>query len=309
MKKLSVLLVMILALVGCSGNKNSVDKVVMTYVSSPLNVPSIVEKDKKMFEENYKKDGLEFAYSNLTTGPEQTQALASGDVQILNCVGMPSVILAAANGADIKILNMYGRSSEAFTLYSKDKSIKSAKDLKGKKIGGPQGTVLHELLVAYLASANLTIKDVDFVQMDIPSASAAVSNGKVDVALLAGPVAYNTGKSGLNLVTTGKGYINATLAVGVSQEFYDNNKGAIDTFLKTQKEALDFMKNNNAETIKMVAKELDLKEDAVKDMYKQYDFSSEISDQDIKDMQNSADFMYKNKMIDKEVNVQDLIIK
>lgn len=303
------LLLFVVVLVGCSGGNKGLDKVAVTYVSAPLNVPSIIEKDGSYFEKAFKKEGISFEYSNLTTGPEQTQALASGDVQFLNCVGSTSVILSAANGADIKILDMYGRSSEAYTLYSFDKNIKSAKDLKGKKIAGPTGTVLHELLVSYLASAGLTIDDVEFVNMGIPEAMAGISNESVDVALLAGAAAYNAKEAGFNLVTTGKGYINATLVVAVTQEFYDNNKNVIELFLSTQKDILKYMNENYDESIQKVAKELDLSETAVKAMYKQYNFESEITNQDIKDMQKTADFMFENNMIDKEVNVEDLIIK
>ena len=308
LKRLGVLSLLLIALVACS-SQNSLDKVVMTYVSAPLNVPSIIEKDKSLFEQALKAEDIAFEYSNLTTGPEQTQALASGDVQILNCVGSTSLILAAANDADIKILTMYSRSSEPFALFSNDKNINSPQDLKGKKIVGPTGTVLHQLLVTYLAQEDMSIKDVEFVNMSIPDAMAALSNKNTDVALLAGPAAFNAQQADYHLITTAKGLLNSTLVVGVSQEFYDNNKVAVDAFLKTQAEILDFMENNYDETIKIVAKELDLDEKAVKEMYEQYDFDPTISEQDIKDMQETADFMYKNEMIEKEVNINNLIIK
>lgn len=77
-------------------------------------------------------------YSNLTTGPEQTQALASGDIQFLYAVGATSVILSASNGADVKIISTYGRSPEAFRLFAgKDSTIQTAADLKGRKFAGP----------------------------------------------------------------------------------------------------------------------------------------------------------------------------
>lgn len=144
----------------------TVDKIGVTYVKSPLNVPSIVEKEKGIFAKAFEEYGLPVEYSNLTTGPEQTQALASGDIQFLYAVGATSVILSASNGADIKIISTYSRSPEAFRMFAgKDSKIQSAADLKGKKIAGPKGTILHELMVAYLATAGLTEKDVEFVSM------------------------------------------------------------------------------------------------------------------------------------------------
>ena len=56
-------------------------KLTFTYVTSPLNIPSIIEKDQKIFANEFK--GTPVEYAEITSGAEQTQALASGDVQIL----------------------------------------------------------------------------------------------------------------------------------------------------------------------------------------------------------------------------------
>ena len=90
----------------------------VTYVKSPLNVPSIVEQDQEIFASVFGPMGYDIQYSDLTTGPEQTQALASGDIQFLNAVGATSVILSASNDADIKIMSIYSRSPKAFKLLS-----------------------------------------------------------------------------------------------------------------------------------------------------------------------------------------------
>ena len=96
-----------------SDTATSIDKLTVTYVTSPLNVPTIIEKDQGIFE---KELGVPVEYAELTSGADQTQALASGDVQVLYAVGATSVILSAANGADIKVLNMYSRSPTAFCI-------------------------------------------------------------------------------------------------------------------------------------------------------------------------------------------------
>ena len=44
-------------------------------------------------------------------------------------------------------------------------------------------------------------------------------------------------------------------------------------------------------------------------MFKQYDFSLETTDADVKAFQNVSDFMLKTGMIENEVNVEDLFIK
>ena len=286
--------------------ETSVDKLTVTYVTSPLNVPTIIEKDQGIFE---KELGVPVEYAELTSGADQTQALASGDVQVLYAVGATSVILSAANGADIKVLNMYSRSPKAFCMYSKDESLTTPESLKGKTIAGPTGTNLHELLVSNLAQADMTLDDVNYVNMSIPDAKAGLDGGSVDVALLAGATAYNAEQQGYHLVADGEGLISALIAVATTQKFYDEHPDVIEKLNAAQDEIAAYMSDSQDETMETVAAALDLDVDAVKEMYGFYDFSTEITDADKEGFQKTADFMYESGMIENELDVNTLFIQ
>lgn len=286
--------------------ETSIDKLTVTYVTSPLNVPTIIEKDQGIFE---KELGVPVEYAELTSGADQTQALASGDVQVLYAVGATSVILSAANGADIKVLNMYSRSPKAFCMYSKDETLTTPESLKGKTIAGPTGTNLHELLVSYLAQAGMTLDDVNYVNMTIPDAKAGLDGGSVDVALLAGATAYNAEQQGYHLVADGEGLISALIAVATTQKFYDEHPDVIKKLNAAQEEIASYMADNQEAAMETVAATLDLDVDAVKEMYGFYDFSTEITDADKEGFQNTADFMYESGMIENELDVNTLFIQ
>ena len=286
--------------------ETSIDKLTVTYVTSPLNVPTILEKDQGIFEREL---GVPVEYAELTSGADQTQALASGDVQILYAVGATSVILSAANGADIKVLNMYSRSPKAFCMYSKDESLTTPESLKGKTIAGPTGTNLHELLVSYLAQADMALDDVNYVNMSIPDAKAGLDGGSVDVALLAGAAAYNAEQQGYHLVADGEGLISAQIAVATTLKFYDEHPDVIKKLNAAQEEIASYMADNQEATMETVAAALDLDVDAVKEMYGFYDFSTEITDADKKGFQKTADFMYESGMIENKLDVNTLFIQ
>lgn len=310
-KLLSILLcaALVLSLAACSSSgKYSVDTVNVTYVQSPLNVPSIIEKAEGSLAKVYEEMGLGFAYSELTSGADQTAALASGDIQILNAVGGTSLIIAAANGADIKIISMYSRSPEAFMLFSNDPTLTTPESLAGKTIAGPKGTNLHELLVAYLATAGMTIDDVDYISMDIPSAQAALEGGSVDCALIAGPAAYNTIKAGKHLVTNGDGLIAATILTATSQEFYDKNPEIIEAFVANQEKILAYINDSNEEALEITAEAIDMDVEAVREMYAMYDFSMEMTDADLAALQATEEFLYNNGMIETHVDVSTLLL-
>ncbi len=310
MKKLtSLLLVLCMALgtlVGsvafADGEALSIDSLTVTYVTSPLNVPSIVEKDQGIFESTL---GVPVEYAEITSGADQTQALASGDVQLLYAVGATSVILSAANGADIKVLNMYSRSPKAFCMYSRDE-LTTPESLRGKTIAGPAGTNLHELLAAYLATGGMTIADVNYVNMGIPESKAALDGGSVDVALLAGATAYTAQQQGYNLVADGEGLIQAIIAVAVTDEFYTAHPDVIERITAAQQQIMDYIDQNEEAALATTAEYLDLDVQATTDMYAYYDFSLDITEADIEGFQKTADFMYEAEMIDQPYDVSAL---
>ena len=300
-------LMAVTALTGCgSSAKETPETLTFTYVTAPLNVPSIIEKEKGIFADAFADMGISVEYAELTSGADQTQALASGDVPVLYAVGATSVILSAANDADIKVLNMYSRSPEAFCLFAQDSTLTSPESLRGKTIAGPAGTILHDLLVSYLATADMTIEDVNYVNMSIPEAKAALDGGSIDVAMLAGAAAYTAKLQGHSLVADGTGLVDAIIAVAVTEEFYNAHPEIIERLKDAQDEIASFIAENEEEALQITADTLDLELTAVKEMFAQYDFSTEIKETDRIGFQRTADFMYANGMIEKEVDVNTL---
>ncbi len=302
------------ALAGCTASAASqapaastVDKVAVTYVTSPLNVPSITERETGAFAAAF-GDKVAVTYAELTTGPEQTAALASGDVQFLFAVGATSVILSAANGADIAIVDMYSRSPEAFMLVSGADGPKSPAELVGKTVAGPKGTILHELLLAYLASGGFTAADVNFVDMTIPDAQAALAGGSVDVALLAGPAAATMLSDGYRKVTDGKGLVGATIVVATTRTFAEANPTIVKDFRTAHRAVLDYMTAHPDEVVTMTAAKTELPEATVRDLMAKYDFTADVTDADLTAMSATVDFMVKNGMIEKALDVTSLIL-
>ena len=306
---LALILICSLSLTAC-GPKETLKDIPVTIVPSPLHVPTIVEKNHSIFAETMKEAGVEtVTYSEITSGADQTQALASGDIQFLYAVGATSVLLSAANDADIKIISMYSRSPKAFCLFSGDDSITTPEDLRGKTIAGPQGTILHELLVAYLAQGGMTLDDVSFINTTIPDAMAAMLGGSVDCALLAGAAAYNTQASGAHLVTDGEGLVEASICCATTQKFYDEHKELVDSFLKAQQNVLTFLAENEETALAEAAEFLDLDVQAVRDMYAYYDFDMTIRDSDIAAMEATMNFMLETGMIEQAADVASLVIR
>lgn len=299
----------ILFLIGGCGKEKPLKEINVTYVKSPLNVPSILEKNLNLFDKEFEKDGITVKFHNLTTGPEQTQALASGELDILHALGGTSAILAASNGVDLTITNIYSRSPKGFMLLSKDNTITSPEKLKGKKIAGPKGTILHQLLLAYLDKGNVNIDDVEFINMGLPETSAALQNGTIDVGLLAGPVAIGAIKNGASVVTNGEGLVKGIIVTAVRDDFLKKYPNIVKRFLTVNENTIKSIDENFEEVLKVVEKETGLSKEEVIDMYSLYDFNPEIKESDIEELKNTQEFLIKNNLQEKEIDIEKIIMK
>ena len=280
----------------------------VTYVKSPLNVPSILEKNDSLFDKEFKSDNISVKWSEITAGPDQTEALASGDIDFAHCLGGTSALIAASNGVDLKIIGTYSQAPKGFMLVTNDKSIKGPEDLKGKKIGGPKGTILHQVLVAALKEQKMTIKDVNFVDMQIPDAVTALSSGEIDCALVAGPSALQCLNSGSKKVCDGEGLVSGITVIAVNSNFAEKYPDLVKRFMKVHDETLDYMKDNYDDMISKVAKELDISEDDVKSLYEWYDFDDDIDDEEIKALYDTQDFLLENDMQQNKIKIEDYIL-
>ena len=304
---LSTLILSMAILSGCSqGTK--VDQINISYVKLPLNVPSIVERQKNMFEDEFGKDDMKIAYSDITAGPKMTEAMAAGSLDFANALGATSALLAASNGVDLKIIGVYSRAPKSFTIMSTNPDIKTAADLKGKTVVGPKGTILHQLLLAAADKEGLAAADYNYVNMDINAGVSALLAGSADAALVAGPSVIQAEKSGAHIVTTGDGYLDATIVIAVRGQFLTEHKDLVKRYLDVHNKALQFMKENQAETYQIVADETGLTVDEVKVMYEMYDFNPEITDKDLQELEKTQQFLLDNEMMTNKVDIKSLIM-
>lgn len=294
---------------GTKETKSDISEINLTYVKAPLNVPSIIQKQDDLFGKEFSSDDIAVNFYEITSGPDQTAALASGELDVLHALGGTSALIAASNGVDLKIINTYSRSPKGFMILTNNDEIVSAKDLVGKKVAGPKGTILHQVLIAALNNEGYSIDDVEFINMGIPEASVALEDGSVDAALIAGPTAYKAVKNGSKVVANGEGLVDGIIVTAVSKEFAEKHPDIIERFIKVENETLEYINNNFDEAMEKVSEEVGLTVDEVKEMYDWYDFSIDITDNDIKSLEDTQRFLIDNGLQENEVNVQDLIYK
>ena len=283
------------------------DKISITYIKLPLNAPAIIAKRLGFFEKEFGPDKIAIQRPEMITASQQMQAMAAGSVQFASVLGSEAAILARANGVDIKVIDTFSRAPRVFTIMAKNPSIKKVSDLKGKTIVGPKGTVSHHLLVAALKREGLTAADVKFVNMTGPQAQAALTSGSADAALIAGFFIVPAEAGGARVIINGNGLVSGLTVVAVKESFLRDYPDLVRRYLKVHRQALQYLKNHPAESIKIVAEEIRVSESDVKRMLPLYNFSSGITDADLADLEATQTFLKENDMLTNTINIRDLI--
>lgn len=140
-------------------------RLTVSYNPMPLNVPSIVMKEKGFLEEAVADLGLEVEYKSFLAGYQMTEAMAAGELDIAAVMGGTSTITSYAGGRELQIFAAYGQSPAGFALVTKsDSPLVAVEDLVGETVGVPVGTEAHFLLAKALEEAELTLKDIQVCQ-------------------------------------------------------------------------------------------------------------------------------------------------
>lgn len=280
----------------------------VTYVASPFNVPSIVMRKKGFLEEAFGAAGVKVENPEITSGSAQIQALAAGAVDIASVLGGTSAILGRANGVDLKVIAAYSRSPKAFFVMTTEKGPASIKELKGKTVAGPKGTTLNQLLAAALAADGMKLGDVEYLNMDIPAARAALLSGKVVAATLAGANALQIEAAGGRILASGEGLIAPTAVIAARSAFLRDHPDLVQAYLSAHRRALSFMRDNPEEALKIAADDQKISVEDARKQLPWYDFTLGMNDADVANLAADQAFMIEAGMLQKTIDIRAQLI-
>lgn len=183
---------------GKDGN-GDVRKVTVAYVPAPHYAPLWQAQEKGYF----KDEGLEVTLKQMAGGVVIIPALESGDLEFggSDVVGALS---AVSQNVPVKFIASLTKVSEAAptnVLYSKDKSLASPADFKGKRIAVNAKFNVEWLMVRrWLQEGGVDPNDVEIVEVPFPDMIASLQAGQVDAAALIEPFVTLAEGAGLHKV-------------------------------------------------------------------------------------------------------------
>jgi ABC-type nitrate/sulfonate/bicarbonate transport system substrate-binding protein len=280
----------------------------ISFVESPFNLQIMVMKEKGMLEKAFSSKNVTVKWHTITSGAQQTQAMAAGSLDIASVINSTSLILANAAGNRVEAAAVVSRPKHTFAFLTGPEGPRTIKELKGKTVAGPKGTVLHQMLIAALVSEGMSAGDVNFIQMDLPDARAALLSGKVDGALQAAALIIRDQEAGMRVLFTADGYVTPLLLTAVRPDFAKKYPELLQIYLDTQKEAYSWIMSNTSEAVKIGSRIQGISEADGMKLYEWSGMALSLEQSDLPALEADVDFLFGQDMITRKVNPADFIL-
>ena len=280
----------------------------ITYVKAPFNIQNMVMKKQQLLEKEFEKEGILINWIPIKAGINQVRGMAAGEIDMVAAMNTSTLLIANSAGNKILIVDGVAHPDETFAIMASP-AIKTVADLKDHQIVGPKGTVLHHMLVAALQKEGMSIGDVHWVSMNLPSSLTTLISGRSDAALLAGAGILNAQKAGFHELVRAKGLIETNLVLAVRQDFAERYPEVVKRVAKVNREALQWAQAHKAEAIQLGASEHDIDIKDAEKLYEWSDFYSQLSDSDLAALKASQAFLLEQKMIKTPVDLSTLFFQ
>ncbi|WP_433706803.1 ABC transporter substrate-binding protein [Paenibacillus illinoisensis] len=280
--------------------------------SNKLNVPGGAEGwglYKGIIQEELKKHGItEVKLTGFPNGPDQTESLISGRLDI-GSLGDTPAIIAYASGAKTRLISQSSTNSIGYLIGKKD-GPKTVKDLEGKTIAIQKGSFMHRYVVGLLQEEGVT--DYKLVHMLIPDATAALARGDVDATT-------NLGVPALKLLDQGYTHLDdaskhptllGTSATVVSEDYLTKFPDFPKVWNEAREKALADLKQHEDEYYQFLAEIGDTTPELAKQVNPISDIKdTAFTDEGIKLLEGTKNFLYEEKLAKKDFNISDWQLK
>jgi ABC-type nitrate/sulfonate/bicarbonate transport system substrate-binding protein len=280
----------------------------ISYIPTPFNLQVMVMKERRMLEQTFAPLGVNVRWHTINTGAAQAMAMAAGSLDIAPVINSTSVILANTAGNPVEIAALVGRPRQSFALMTGPKGPRSIRELRGKTVAGPKGSVLHQMLIAAFVKEGMNAADIKFIQMDLSEARSALLANRVDAALQTSSLIIRNEEAGMRTLFTADGYLTPLLFTAVRPAFVKNYPELLRIYLDVQKKAYDWISANTTEAVAIGSRIHQISmEDGMK-LYRWAGLARVMEAEDIASLEADVDFLYQQNMIEQKINPRSFLL-
>ncbi|MBI4765085.1 MAG: NrtA/SsuA/CpmA family ABC transporter substrate-binding protein [Deltaproteobacteria bacterium] len=277
-----------------SPGSRGTESIAVAAVSDESSAPILLAENQGYFLRN----GLRVSLRNYGNGVAAIRAMKSAEADISLSAEFPIVTEAFKKGA-ISIIACIDKYQPTYIVARKDRGIKKISDLKGKKIGAPHGSISKFYLGRFLDLHHMSIEDVTLVDID-PARPPLdeIANGSIDAVVSRQNVINPIIKQlGVNYISwpVQSGQL-TYLVMSCRKEWMAGHPETIRKFLKSLKEAEDYLIGHPDEAKAIVQKRLKYDDSYIASVWPQHQFALSLDQSLIVAMKDEAQWMIDHNL-------------
>ena len=307
---LIVMSVLVISLLGGCGygsikDGESTNTVCIGVQPSAAFIPMFITRHTGELEKALKEQGVSVIWFDFQSGPPMNTSIAKAETDLCVYGDVPTVS-SIEQGSVREVVGITAQAADSYAIVvTKNSTINSPQELKGKKVATVLGSTSHNMLDKYLASGGLTLNDIELVSGTVANMPEMLRSGQVDAVSLWEPGVTKLADAGdCRILAQGSdcGLAGTNTIVG-RQSYCEVNPKVVETILKEYKKAADNIPNTSDETWDYVAEYLGLEVSQVKSMIPKYNYSVEITSEDVDSLNDTINFLVKIGKLDKAYNI------
>lgn len=270
-----------------------------------------IVKAKGELEKTLAAQGVQVKWVEFPAGPQLLEGLNVGSVVLGEAGEAPPIFAQAANPNLIYVANQPPAPSAEALIVQKDSPIQSVQDLKGKRIALNKGSNVHYLLLKLLEENNLTLNDIQPVYLPPSDARAAFEKGAVDAWVIWDPfLAAAEHQIHARVIANGEHLVSNHQFYLSDRQFAESHPQVLNTVVTTLNQTTDWVKTHPDDAAKLLEKPTALEFDILKTSISRMGFGVQpISEKVAKEQQYVADAFFAQKLIPKQLVIQDALLK
>ncbi len=294
-------LLILIALAGCQKNpaqnvQEPLQKVTFAYTWQPQSTLAHVAMVKGYFKE----EGLDATPLMRTFGKEALQTVLDHQADFATVAETPIMFSVLKGDQIFVIANIESSNSNNAVVARRDAGIKTASDLKGKRIGYTPGTTSDFFLDSLLTANGLTRKQIQPVVLRPEQMQDAILTAKVDAVstwnYLLTQIKQQLGANGTLFFD--QEIYTETFNIAVMQEFVRNNPETVRRFLRALIKAEKFVSQNPEAVQVILAERTKIDLGLIKEVWKNFNYHVTLDQTLLITLEDETRWAMKNKLTD-----------
>jgi NitT/TauT family transport system substrate-binding protein len=289
-----VVIALIIILVISHPNKEP-NKIILA--ESSLAVPSsltFIAREKGF----WKEENLDIQVASFASGRLAFDAVLAGKADIATVAETP-LVLAGFRKQDFRIISTIMESDKEMKVIArKDAGIANPSDLKGKKVATFLGSNAEYFMESFLSANGISRSEVKIINLQPPDMVIALAKKDIDAAFIWQPHISNAqnqlGEQAI--IFPNNGIYKEAFNIVSTKEFAQKNQKVLKSVIKGLLKAEKFVQENREESIRIVARQVNIAPDELSKFWNEYEFKVGLSDSLIDLMNIEGEWAIKAKI-------------